>query len=345
MYKHIKKDMLMNKDKTLRVGIIGAGRIAGIAAQTLNGMSQCDAYAIGSRDLQKAQDFAKQWNIPQAYGSYAEVINDPDVDMLYIATPHSHHYAVTKEALLAGKPCLVEKAFMANSREAKEVIELAQAKKVFLAEAIWTRYQPAVGIVNKLIADGKIGKPTLVTATLAYNMMHKERLFRPELGGGALLDVGVYALNFVRMFTNAEVKTIDGYCTKSESGMDLTDAITMVLEGDIIANIQAGAQSVGDNIGVIAGDKANIVVDNVNNPQVITVNSKGRVVEETIHVPQQIEGCSGQITGYEYEFLACREALLEGLLEPREMPHSEILYIMQLMDTLRQKWGVRFPMD
>lgn len=335
----------MKQDGTLRVGIIGAGRIAGTIAHTLNGMSQCEALAIGSRDLQKAHSFASQWNIPRAYGSYAEVIADPDIDMVYVATPHSHHYSVTRQALLAGKPCLVEKTFMANSREAKEIIDLAHERKVFLAEAIWTRYQPAVGIVRQLIADGRIGQPTLLTATLAYNMMHKERIFRADLGGGALLDVGVYALNFVSMFTDAEVKVIDGYCTKSESGMDLTDAITMVLEDGIIASIQAGAQSVGNNIGVIAGTKANIIVDNVNNPQVITVCTRGSIVEETIQVPQHIEGCGEPLTGYEYEFLACRQALIDGLLEPREMPHREILCIMLLMDQLRHKWGVHFPMD
>ena len=114
--------------------------------------------------------------------------------------------------------------------------------------------------------------------------------------------------------------------------------VTMLLSDGIVANVQSSAACVGDNIGVIAGTEGNLIIDNVNNPQTITVNGPDRTYIETIRVPQQI-------TGYEYQFLACRQALKEGLLEPREMPHDEVLYIMQLMDELRKKWGVHYPMD
>ena len=322
----------------MKVGIIGTGWIAEKAAITLNGLTECEAYAVGSRSLDTADAFAKKWNIPKAYGSYAQLMSDPDVDLVYIGTPHSHHYDVTKEAILAGKPCLVEKAFMANVRQTREIIELAHEHRVFLAEAIWTRYQPAVGIVRQLIADGRIGEPRLITATLGYSMGNKPRIMRPDLCGGALLDLGVYVLNFVRMFTDSDIQSIDCYCVKSDTSMDLTNTITMILSDGIVANVQSSASCVGDNIGVIAGTEGNIIIDNVNNPQTITVNGPDRTFVETIRVPRQI-------TGYEYQFLACREALQEGLLEPREMPHAEVLYIMQLMDDLRQKWGVRYPMD
>ena len=328
----------MKQDSILRVGIIGAGWIAEKAAITLNGLETCEAYAIASRTLDKAQAFAEKWQIPQAYGSYTELINDPAVDMVYIATPHSHHYDVTKEALMADKPCLVEKAFMANLRQAKEIVELAHERKVFLAEAIWTRYQPVVQIVRDLISSGRIGEPRLVTATLGYSMGEKPRIMRADLCGGALLDLGVYALNFVRMFFPADIVSIDSQCVKSKTGMDLTNAITLVLSDGLLCNLQSSAACVGDNIGVIAGPEGNLIIDNINNPQKITVNTHDRVFVEDIHVPRQI-------TGYEYQFLACREALIEGLLEPREMPHEETLYIMQLMDELRRKWGVRYPMD
>ena len=328
----------MKQDSILRVGIIGAGWIAEKAAITLNGLETCEAYAIASRTLDKAQAFAEKWQIPQAYGSYTELINDPAVDLVYIATPHSHHYDVTKEALMADKPCLVEKAFMANLRQAKEIVELAHERKVFLAEAIWTRYQPVVQMVRNLISSGRIGEPRLVTATLGYSMGEKPRIMRADLCGGALLDLGVYALNFVRMFFPADIVSIDSQCVKSKTGMDLTNAITLVLSDGLLCNLQSSAACVGDNIGVIAGPEGNLIIDNINNPQKITVNTHDRVFVEDIHVPRQI-------TGYEYQFLACREALIEGLLEPREMPHEETLYIMQLMDELRRKWGVRYPMD
>ena len=146
----------MTEDGILRVGIIGTGWIAEKAAITLNGLSECKAYAVGSRSIEKAEAFATKWDIPKAYGSYAELIADADVDLVYVGTPHSHHYDVTRQAILAGKPCLVEKAFMANRREAAEVLQLAHERKVFVAEAIWTRYQPAVDIIRGLISSGRI---------------------------------------------------------------------------------------------------------------------------------------------------------------------------------------------
>ena len=328
----------MKQDGILRVGIIGTGWIADKAAITLNGLSNCEAYAVGSRTKETAEAFANNYDIPHAYGSYSELIADPDVDLVDIGTPHSHHYDVTREALLAGKPCLVEKAFMANARQTEEILSLAHQRGVFIAEAIWTRYQPAVGIVRDLIFSGRIGQPRLLTATLGYSMGDKPRIMRADLCGGALLDLGVYALNFARMFFPADIISIDGTCVKSATGMDLTNAMTLVLKDGMLCNLQSSAACVGDNIGVIAGTEGNLIIDNINNPQTIIVNGPDRTYVETIRVPQQI-------TGYEYQFVACRQALIDGLLEPREMPHAETLYIMQLMDGFRQKWDVRYPMD
>ena len=321
----------------MRVGIIGAGWIAEKAAITLNGLTDCEAYAIASRSKEKADTFAEKWKMRKAYGSYSELIADPSVDLVYVATPHSHHYDVTREALMAGKPCLVEKAFMANYRQAKEIVTLARERKVFLAEAIWTRYQPVVAMMRELIGS-RIGTPKLLTATLGYSMGDKPRIMRADLCGGALLDLGVYALNFVRMFFDADILRITSQCVKSQTGMDLTNAMTLTLSNGVLCNLQSSAACVGDNIGVIAGTDGNLIIDNINNPQKITVNGPDRTYIETIPVPQQI-------TGYEYQFVACRQALIDGLLEPREMPHAETLYIMQLMDGLRRKWDVRYPMD
>ena len=324
--------------KDFKVGIVGAGWIAEKAAITLGGLEGFRPYAIGSRSLEKAQAFAGKWDIERAYGSYSEVVDDPEVDLLYVATPHSHHFDITKEALLKGKPCLVEKAFMANYAQAKVIVDLARSRKVFLAEAIWTRYQPALRMVRDMVREGRIGTPRLVTATLGYSMGNKERIWRADLCGGALLDLGVYCLNFVRMFCDAPIVSMRSQCVKSASGMDLSDAISLVLEDGILANVQASASCVGDNIGVIAGTEGNLIIDNVNNPQRITVNGPDRVFVETVPVPKQI-------TGYEYQFVACRDALAAGLTEPPQMPLDETLYIMQLMDGFRKDWGVHYPMD
>ena len=328
----------MTQDGLLRIGIVGAGWIAEKAAITLNGLDSCEAYAIASRSLEKATAFAEKWKMRKAYGSYAELIADKDVDLVYVATPHSHHYDVTREALMAGKPCLVEKAFMANYRQAKAIVDLSRERKVFLAEAIWTRYQPVVKMMRDLIDSGRIGTPRLVTATLGYSMGDKPRIMRPDLCGGALLDLGVYALNFVRMFFDADIVSMESQCVKSQTGMDLTNAMSLVLSDGVLCNLQSSAACVGDNIGVIAGTEGNLIIDNINNPQQITVNGPDRTYIETIRVPQQI-------TGYEYQFLACRQALIDGLLEPREMPLEETLYIMELMDGFRKQWNVKYPMD
>jgi predicted dehydrogenase len=328
----------MDQKGIRRVGVVGTGWIAEKAAITLRGLLECKCYAVGSRTQEKADAFARQWDVPKAYGSYSELIADPNVDLIYVATPHSHHFDVTKEALLAGKPCLVEKAFMANLAQAQAIVNLAREHNVFLAEAIWTRYQPVVKIVRDLIDSGRIGEPRLVTATLGYSMGNKPRIMRADLCGGALLDLGVYALNFVRMFFPADIVNIESQCVKSQTGMDLTNAISLVLANGMLCNLQSSAACVGDNIGVIAGTNGNFIIDNINNPQKITVNTHDREFVEDIRVPRQI-------TGYEYQFIACREALLEGLLEPRKMPHEETLFVMRLMDDLRRKWGVRYPMD
>lgn len=324
--------------ENLRVGIIGAGWIAEKAAITLKNFEGASCYAIASRSLEKAQAFAEKWQVTCAYGSYSELIADENVDLVYVATPHSHHYDVTKEALENGKPCLVEKAFMANHRQAADIVRISRERKVFLAEAIWTRYQPAVQIVRQLISNGQIGTPRLITATLGYSMGNKPRIMRPDLCGGALLDLGVYAINFVRMFCDSPIEKMESQCVKSDTGMDLTNAISFTFANGMLANVQSSACCVGDNIGVIAGTEGNIIIDNINNPQRIRINKRDRVFVKDINVPKQI-------TGYEYQFIACKQALEEGLIEPPQMPLEETLYIMKMMDELRFKWGVRYPMD
>ena len=321
-----------------KVGTVGAGWIAEKAAITLGGLPGFRNYAIASRSEEKARAFAARWGVEKAYGSYSALLEDPDIDLLYVATPHSHHFDITRQALERGIPCLVEKAFMANRNQAQAIVDLSRRKKVFLAEAIWTRYQPAVQMVRDLLREGRIGEVRLITATLGYSMGNKERIMRADLCGGALLDLGVYALNFVRMFCDRPIVSIGSQCVKTPTGMDWSNAISIVLEGGVLANVQSSACCVGDNIGVIAGTEGNIIIDNINNPQTIRINGPDRVFQEELKVPPQI-------TGYEYQFIACRDALAEGLLEPPQMPLEETLYIMELMDGLRARWGVRYPMD
>ena len=316
----------------MNVGIIGAGHIAEKAAKTLAAMDDMQCLAIGSRSLEKAQAFAAQFGVERVYGSYAELLADPDVQLVYIAVPHSHHFAVAKDAVLAGKPCLIEKSFMLNAVEAATLLALAREKGVFVAEAIWPRYMPVRQMAREILASGIIGKPTMVTATLGYDVSDKERVLKPELGGGALLDLGVYVLNFVRMYCDSPIAKLNTTCIRSETGVDASEVITMVLEDGTLASVQASAWSQGDNQGVIAGTTGYLVFDDLINPTCLRICRKRHIIEKEIPVPPQI-------TGFEYQFRACKEAIEAGLLEPPQMPHSEILYMMHLMDRLRAEWG------
>ena len=293
---------------------------------------------MASRSLGKAQEFARQHGIAKAYGSYGELLDDPDIDMAYIATPHSHHHDVAMEAIRKGKPCLVEKSFMANAREAGEVLDLAAERKVFVAEAIWTRYMPSARMLRDLIDRRAVGEVAMISAGLCYPVDWKPRLMRPELGGGALLDLGVYTINFMLMCHRGEIDRIVSNCILSPSGVDLQDSMSFTFRDGVMADLHCSARCAKDKRGVVSGTDGYIVVDNINNPCSIKVFSKsGELTQEL--------DCRAPISGFEYEFLACRKAIAEGRIEPEEMPHSEILRVMSIMDGLRKEWGVRFPMD
>jgi predicted dehydrogenase len=161
---------------------------------------------------------------------------------------------------------------------------------------------------------------------------------RPDLCGGALLDLGVYSINFARMFRDTKIVKIQSQCVKSETGMDLSNAFSFVFDDNVLANLQSTACCVNDNSGIICGSEGYLIIDNINNPQTVSIYKRDRIFVEEIHVPEQI-------TGYEYEFIACKDAMEKGLTESPYMPLDETLYIMQLMDGLRKEWGVKYPMD
>ena len=320
----------------MRVGIIGAGHIAEKTAYTLLRMSDMTCGAVASRSLVKAEAFASKYSIPKAYGSYEELLDDPEVDLAYIALPHSLHFGITKRALLKGKPCLVEKPFMLNAAQAKEIFRISEEKGVFVAEAIYTRYLPAVGIIRRDIGSGIIGQPRTISATLSYEMSAKERILSPELGGGALLDLGIYGINFVRAYSDSPIVKVSSLCTKFPTGPDMSDSISFALEDGTVANVLTSAVCQGDNVGVIAGTKANLWMDDVNNPKLIRIYAKHHELLDEHTVPSQI-------SGFEYELRACKDAISEGKTEPSQMPHKETLNVMEIMDSLRKEWGVAFP--
>ena len=327
-----------------RIGILGAGAIARTMANTLRLMAyrgdDVCLYAVASRDQRKAEDFARREGAQVAYGSYELLASDPQVDLVYIATPHSHHAEHIELCLNAGRNVLCEKAFTANARQAERVLALAKEKKLLLAEAIWTRYQPARKQLQDLIAGDAIGEVCGVKGELSYPLMDKERIVRPELAGGALLDVGIYPLTFASMVLGDDIVKTSSSTMLMETGVDTTDSITLWYRGGAVAQILTSAAFQGENTGLVYGTKGFLRIDNINNPSVIEVWN-GRHSEH----PARIVDVEPKLTGYEYEGLACKKAVETGALECPEMPHSEILTMMEQMDALRAQWGVRYPFE
>ena len=322
----------------MRIGIIGAGHIAGKVSKTLKQMSEVRCYAVAARELWRAAAFAGENGFEKSYGSYESLVSDPDVELVYVATPHSFHYPHVKLALEHGKHVLCEKSFMMNAREAEELTALARQKGLLLAEAIWTRYMPFSKTIKEVVDSGIIGQARMLSANLGYAVDWKERLIKPELGGGALLDLGVYCLNFALMYFGSDIADIRTACVKGDSGVDMQETIALIYRDGRIANLHATAWCATDRQGVIAGDKGFLVVDNINNPTCAT--AWDRYGHQLGHWE-----APARISGFEYEFLACRDAIARGLCEPADMPHAESIRVMRLMDRLRAEWDVRFPGD
>lgn len=320
----------------MKMGIIGAGSIARVMAETIRRMDDVECTAIASRNISKAQAFAKEHGFGKAYGSYDELLADPDVQLVYIALPHSHHCRWTIKSLDAGKHVLCEKAFAVNETEARQMIDKANEKGLLLAEAIWTRYMPSRKIINDLVKSGVIGEVTSVTANLGYQVDSKERIIKPELAGGALLDLTVYPLNFASMILGNDIAAIDAVCTVTETGVDAQDSVTLRYNDGKMATMFTSIYNLTDRRGVIYGRKGFIEVENINNPEVIraweTVPHHGVQLLEEITVPEQI-------SGYEYEVEACICAIRKGLTECPQMPHSETIEIMRQMDVIRKQFG------
>lgn len=320
------------------VGIIGTGGIAATMAETVNKMKGVKLYAAASRDKIKADIFAKKYGCKKAYGSYEELAKDKKVDLIYIATPHSEHYANVKLCLENGKPVLCEKAFTANAAQAEELVALANKKKVFLAEAIWTRYMPMLTTIREVLGSGVIGEPKTLTANLGYVIDHVERLQNPALAGGALLDVGVYTLNFAFMMFGNNIEKMHSCCTYTATGVDEQNTITLQYHDGKVAVLNSSMVSLSDRQGIIYGTKGYMIVENINNYESITVYDNTYKKIATYKRPKQI-------SGYEYEVEASIKAIKAHQLECPEMPHSETIRVMKVMDALRKEWGIVYPFE
>ena len=321
----------------MNIGILGTGGIAHKMAYTVSKMSGAALTAVGSRSRESSESFAAEFGIKKAYGSYDELASDNALDLIYIATPHSRHFDDCMLCLKNGRNVLCEKAFTANAAQARQVLEYAEEKGLFISEAIWTRFMPMRYTLERLIASGEIGRITSLTANLGYSLAHVERLVKPELAGGALLDLGVYTINFALMTFGGNIENIRSVCVKNEYGVDSHNSIILTFDDGKTAVLHSNMLANTDRRGIIYGDKGRIEFDNINNCEGISVILNDGSVSR-YETPEQI-------TGYEYEVTASLKAISQGKTECAEMPHSETLRVMEIMDGLRSEWNIRYPFE
>lgn len=324
----------------MRIGIIGCGNIAGTLASTMVKMGDgIQLVAAASRDIAKAEEFASRFGIEKAYGSYEELYQDEDIDLVYIAVPHSHHKNEMIDAINHGKAVLCEKAFCVNAAEAEEVFALAKEKRVFVAEAIWTRYMPSRKRIDEIISSGQIGRVVSISANLGYKIFQKQRISDPKLAGGALLDVGVYPLNFAMMFAHSDLSSITGLANIKD-GVDSRNSISLLFKDGSMASIYSDTEMISDRKGIIYGTEGTIVIENINNPEKLTVYNGDRNPVEL-----SSETFEHEINGYEYEIRECAECLEKGLLEPPSMPWAETVRVLKVTDSLRSIWGIKLASE
>lgn len=322
----------------MKIAILGAGKIARKMAYTIGHVEGAEPYAVASRTLEKARTFASEFGFSKAYGSYDEMFADPEVELVYVATPHSHHFLNMVDCLEHGRPVLCEKAFTVNADQARKVFALGRDKGLLVAEAIWTRYLPMRKVLDDVLASGMIGSVTSLTANLGYPLRSVQRLTDPSLAGGALLDVGVYPINFAFMVFGSGYSKVDSTVVKLDTGVDAYESITLTYPDGKMAMIHCSMLASTDRRGMIFGEKGYIEVQNINNCEGIRVFDTEHRLIASYEPPRQING-------FEYELEASMEAVRLGDVECPQMPHSETVKVLELTDALRAKWGVRYPME
>lgn len=312
------------------VAILGAGNIAKSMATALQAISdQVCMYAVASRSIKKAQKFQEEWGFEKAYGNYEELAKDNAVDLVYIATPHSEHATNAKLCMKYGRNCLVEKAFCANAKEAEEIIELAREKKLYLAEAMWTRYIPARRRIEELI-EKYVGDIMEIEAEFSVPLMHVERLIRPELAGGALLDIGIYPLTVADLFMKEKMLSMDVKMKMTETGVDGTDEIIVHYEHGAVAKLRCSIQGGAANYARIKGKDASIYYEFIQAPDYIAIYDKYNKLAEEVHIPHLVNG-------YEYEILEAKRMIEQRNCQSESIPWAKTIAMMYWMDEIKRK--------
>jgi len=326
--------------KAINWGILATGTIARKFAGTLAQMPDCsNLIAVASRNVENAATFASAYHIDRAYGSYVELALDPDVEVVYIATPHSAHFEAAKLCLENNKSVLCEKTFTTNAAQARELIELAKEKKMFIMEAFWTKFLPAYDQVRQLIAEGAIGEITHFRAQYGFAPTGARyiRKFDPRLAGGALLDIGVYAIGVATMILGYNPLKVHSSCIVGEYGTDRLDSIMMEYDKGVTAHLVTTIGSIMDQQGVIYGTKGHIVL-----PEFSALQQYHVEMDDGTRYTRRTPF---EVNGFEYQIREVETCLKAQQSESCIMTHQNTVDVIALMDKMRLDWGLVFPCE
>lgn len=326
----------------IRWGILGTGKIAKAFATALQDTPGAKLAAVASRSVDSATKFGIEYNAERFHGSYQAMADDPEVDVIYIGTPHPMHHENALMCLNGGKAVLVEKSFTMNRRQAEDIIALAREKKLFVMEAMWTRFMPAVVEAKRIVDSGEIGKPAQVTADFGFtsDAGPEHRLFNPELGGGALLDLGIYPLSMSSFFLGT-VTGVKAQAEMAPTGVDMQTAFTLTHEGGGVSSCACSLRARTPTELTISGTKGFVrLSDRFHNTETITITVVDGAArsERTVTLPR-----SGN--GYTHEAQEVGRCIRAGLIESPVMPHAETLNIMGTLDDIRAQIGLRYGAD
>ena len=324
----------------LRWGILGAGGIAKAQVKDMK-LHGFDVQAVAARELDKARAWADEMGVPRAYGSYEELAADPDIDAIYIATQHPWHASAAKIVLEGGKHALIEKPFTMDAAEAREITDLAAAKGLVIQEAMWTRFLPHMVRIREILAEGLLGDVRAVMVDHDQKIDHIERLVRPELGGGALLDLGIYPVSFAWDVLGAP-SSILAHSTPLATGVDAQTSIILGYPSGAHAVLQTQLDARGPNRAAINGTTGRIEIEYVWYNQTsftrwaTAADGNGEEVVERFE--SRVEG-----RGMHFQAAELERIVASGRLEGDILPPSQTVAIMETMDTVRGIIGLTYP--
>ena len=325
---------------TTRWGILGPGKIAHKFATGLKGLDDAELVAVGSRNGERAAEFGEEFGATRSYDSYEALVSDKDVDAIYVATPHTFHKEHSLLCLEAGKAVLCEKPFTINEKDTKAIVDFARQKGVFLMEAMWSRFLPAVCQARQWIAEGKIGNVRMIQADFGFragNVDPSGRLFDPNLGGGGILDVGVYPVSFAQMIFGGEPEGVAAFADIGETGVDEQAVMILDFGKDKKAALTTGVRTMTPHEAWIMGEKGRIRIDGYWHAESAQLQVQG---EEPVdfHEPHLSNG-------YEYEAREVGKCLAEGRIESDIMSWEDSLRVMRILDRVRAEVGLKYPAE